>query len=72
MDRDETLKVRVATLENKIKDRVKHVRMEDRAAHARIDKLESEIARDRMERQDFKWNEKEDKEYRTQRAWKRR
>jgi hypothetical protein len=36
--------------------------MEDRVAHARIDKLESDIARDRIERQDFEWNEKEDKE----------
>jgi hypothetical protein len=62
MDKDRTLKERVEILEDKMKDGVKHVRMEDRVAHERIDKLESEIAKDKIERQEFEWNEKEDKE----------
>ncbi len=60
VDRNETLEERVESLEDKIKNGEKHVRMEDREAHARIDKLESDMARDRIERQGFEWNEKED------------
>jgi hypothetical protein len=43
-------------------DGVRQVEKEDRGAHARIDKLEADMARDRIERQDFEWNEKEEKE----------
>jgi hypothetical protein len=43
-------------------DGVRQVEKEDRGAHARIDKLEADMARDRIERQDFEWNKKEEKE----------
>jgi hypothetical protein len=53
MDSEGTLKKRVEILEDKMKNGLESVRMEDRSAHKRIDKLESEIARDKIERQDF-------------------
>jgi hypothetical protein len=56
------LQERIKILEEKIKDGGTHLVKEDREVHVRIDKLESETARDRIERQDTEWNDKEDKE----------
>jgi hypothetical protein len=51
----------IKILENEIKDRRKDSRKENRKAK-RIDKLESEVAKDRTERQDYECNMKEDKD----------
>ncbi len=40
---------------------------EDMEAHGRIDQLESEIAKDRSERQECEWNRKRTRKYRTRR-----
>jgi hypothetical protein len=56
------LQDRIEVIEVKIKEGVKSSMMEARKAHKRIDKLESEMSKDRTERQDHEWNVKEDKE----------
>jgi hypothetical protein len=56
------LKERRKNLEDTIEDGGKQLEKEDREIYVRIDKLESEIAKERIERPDFEWNEKEDKE----------
>ncbi len=53
---------RIEVIEVKIKEEVKSSMVEARKAHKRIDKLESEMSKDRTERQDHEWNVKEDKE----------
>jgi hypothetical protein len=62
MNRTVMLTERIEAAEDRIKERTKCVEKEDRGVHERIDKLVSDMARDRLERQDFEWNEKEDRE----------
>ncbi len=62
MVRNGALKERIEIIQNRIMDGVRQVEKEDRGVHSRIDKLKSDMARNRIERQDFERNEKEDKE----------
>jgi hypothetical protein len=56
-------KVRVAALENRIREgeRSSETEKEYREAHVRIDELEKDIAKDRAERQEFEWSIEGDK-----------
>jgi hypothetical protein len=60
---DENLHERInKILEGILKDGGKHNEKEDREAHASIDRLKAEMAKDRNDRQDTEWNNKENKE----------
>ncbi len=56
-----TKKERVTALEDRIREGERSSGKEDREAHVRIDELEKDIAKDRAERQEFKWSIEGDK-----------
>jgi hypothetical protein len=59
--KDGNLEDRIKTLEEKFKAGGRDSEKEDREVHERIDKLEAELVRNRSERQDTEWNNKEEK-----------
>jgi hypothetical protein len=64
------VKERIEVIEDKerLRKGCESLGKEDRNVHGRLGKLESEVAKDRTEGQDHKWNMKEDMEYWTQRS----
>jgi hypothetical protein len=55
------LEDRIRVLEEKLKDGGSEVKKGDREVQVRIDKLELELKKDRVEREDTEWNNKEEK-----------
>jgi hypothetical protein len=58
---NKNLKDRIRAIEEKFEAGWKNVENGDRGTHVRMDKLELELVRERTERQDVEWNNKEEK-----------
>jgi hypothetical protein len=55
------LEERIRVIEEKLEAGGRDLEKEDREVHVRMDKLESDLVRDRSERKDMEWNNKEEK-----------